>query len=102
MTEAVNLYKESFDVYIGREGKGKSGYFGNPFKLEKGADRGSTLDKYKKYFLKKLEDDPEFKRKILELKDKKLGCFCKPHACHGDIISEYLNNLTSEPCQQTK
>ena len=92
-TEAVNLYKEPYDVYIGREGKGKSGYFGNPFKLEKGESRGATLDRFKKYFLDRIEIDLEFKSKILELKGKKLGCFCKPNACHGDIISEYLNNL---------
>lgn len=28
-----------------------------------------------------------------ELKGKILGCFCKPKACHCDIIKEYLDNL---------
>lgn len=93
MTESVNIYKDKYDVYIGREGKGQSGYFGNPFKLEKGQDRGSTLDRYREYFYKRIENDPIFKSRILELKNKRLGCFCKPNACHGDIISEYLNNL---------
>jgi hypothetical protein len=40
-----------------------------------------------------LASDAEFKRRIHELKGKTLGCFCKPEACHGDVIAEYLNNL---------
>jgi hypothetical protein len=39
-------------------------------------------------------------RKIEELKGKVLGCFCKPNACHGDVIKEYLDNTgtqTTEP-----
>ncbi|MCG6418638.1 DUF4326 domain-containing protein [Vibrio fluvialis] len=23
---------------------------------------------------------------------KRLGCFCKPDDCHGDIIAEFLNS----------
>ena len=91
-TKVVNIYKEKFDVYIGREGKGQDGYFGNPIKLEKGEPRGSTIEKYKKYFYNRIEKDLEFKEKILSLKGKTLGCFCKPHSCHGDVIVEYLNN----------
>ena len=25
-----------------------------------------------------------------ELKDKRLGCFCKPKSCHGDILIELI------------
>ena len=90
-TKVVNIYKEPFDVYIGRAGKGKDGYFGNPFPLLKGEERGSTLDNYKKYFFERIEKDIEFKEKILSLRGKTLGCFCKPKPCHGDIIKEYLD-----------
>lgn len=89
--KVVNLYKEKHDVYIGRAGKGKDGYFGNPFPLGTG-QRGSTLEKYREYFLKRLETDSEFKEKVLSLQGKTLGCFCSPNACHGDIIAEYVNN----------
>lgn len=81
------------DVYIGRGGYGHKGYFGNPFRLPAGLPPGSTLDRYREYFYDKLSSDPEFKRRVLELKGKVLGCFCKPHPCHGDIIADYLNNL---------
>lgn len=92
MTRVVNLYKEPYDVYIGRAGKGKDGYFGNPIPLKKGEPRGTTIEKYKEYFYSRLESDNEFKSRVLQLKGKTLGCFCKPNACHGDIIVNYLEN----------
>lgn len=93
-TKVVNIFKEPYDVYIGRAGKGQDGYFGNPFKLEKGEPRGSTLVKYEEYFLKRMLNDAEFKERVLSLKGKTLGCFCKPNECHGDIIKKYLDNET--------
>lgn len=94
-TRVVNLYKETYDVYIGRPGKGVNGYFGNPIPLHPGDSRGSTLEKFRKYFFTRLEEDPEFKDQILSLKGKTLGCFCKRGECHGDIIAEYLNSIDS-------
>lgn len=99
MTRVVNLYKEPYDVYIGRTGKGQDGYFGNPIPV--GQIVGSLSDErrtevlrlYREYFEKRLVEDPEFKRRIGELKGKTLGCFCKPKLCHGDVIAEYLNGL---------
>lgn len=93
MVKVVNLFKEPYDVYIGRPGKGQDGYFGNPFPLVKGADRGSTLEKYREYFVKRIETDSEFKEKVLSLHGKTLGCFCQSsETCHGSIIKEYVEN----------
>ena len=93
MTNVVNIRTSAYDVYIGRAGKGQDGYFGNPFRLSTSESRGATIEQYRKYFYERLETDPEFKRRVHELKGKTLGCFCKPYACHGDVIAEYLNNL---------
>lgn len=92
ITKVVNIYKSEYDVYIGRAGRGKDGYFGNPFKLKSGDIKGSTLDKFRDYFYNRIENDSEFKNKVLQLKGKTLGCFCKPDPCHGDIIAEFINN----------
>jgi len=91
MTTVVNIRKEPYDIYIGRAGKGQDGYFGNPF--SKGT-REQNINDYEKYFFNRLLTDPEFKDRILSLKDKVLGCFCKPLACHGDIIADYLDDLS--------
>lgn len=93
-TVVVNIYKESYDVYCGRAGKGQDGYFGNPFVLQKGEPKGTTLFKFGQYFYKRLESDPEFKRRIHELKGKRLGCFCKSkEVCHVGIIADYLDSI---------
>jgi len=82
----VNIRKEEADVYIGR---GSS--FGNPFVIGKDGDRERVIGKYQVYFYSRLSSDEAFKQQVLALRGKKLGCYCKPKACHGDVIVEYLN-----------
>ena len=89
-TRVVNLRQEGYDVYIGRAGRGQDGYFGNPFPLGR-QGRGATIERYRGYFLNRLRTDERFARRVRELKGQTLGCFCKPHPCHGDVIAEYLD-----------
>ena len=86
MTRVVNKNKEKYDVYVGRPS-----IFGNPYILKDESERDLVIARYKKYFYNRLETDSEFKEKILELKNKTLGCFCSPRKCHGDVIKEYLD-----------
>jgi len=88
--KGTNLGKDSTDTYeyIGRGSK-----WGNPYSMyEDGDDRDEVMRKFKhdfefdKFLNVKKED-------FLCLKGKKLGCFCKPDACHGDVIADYLNSL---------
>ncbi|WP_420902511.1 DUF4326 domain-containing protein [Pseudoflavitalea rhizosphaerae] len=51
------------------------------------------MQKFKDYFYKRLKTDQEFKDRIHQLKGKRLGCFCKPFPCHGDVIAAYLNSF---------
>ena len=82
--KVVNKYVDKYDVYIGR-----GSIFGNPFPVAK-YGREECLRLYKLYFDKRIKEDLEFKKAVLSLKGKVLGCFCKPKDCHGDIIVEYL------------
>lgn len=69
-------------VYIGRGSP-----WGNPFKIGTHGDRDEVIAKFYVYMLGKLEQNPKF---LEVLKEKDLVCFCKPLACHGDVIVEYL------------
>lgn len=89
-TTVVNLYREPYDVYIGRPGKGQDGYFGNPFPPGKDMAREDSIDTFRAYFLERLKSDAEFSAQVETLRGKRLGCFCKPKACHGDVIVAYL------------
>lgn len=91
ITHAVNLRHSPFDVYIGRARKGHDGYFGNPYPLRGEASRGQVLDCYRAWFVNRVVSDPEFRRRVLELRGKRLGCFCKPKDCHGDVIAAWVN-----------
>lgn len=91
MTRVVNLRREPYDVYIGRAGRGEDGYFGNPFPLRSEADRPAVIEKYRRYFYDRIAKDPEFRRRVEALRGKRLGCFCAPEPCHGDVIADYLN-----------
>jgi hypothetical protein len=90
-TRAVNLRTEQHDVYIGRAGHGHDGFFGNPFRLGEHEPRGATIQRYREWFLARIASDPEFRKRVLELKGKRLGCFCKPHACHGGVMAQWID-----------
>ena len=87
MTRVVNLKKSPYDIYIGRGSP-----FGNPFEIGKDGNRDEVIAKYEAYLMGK----PELLDKIPELKNKVLGCFCKPQRCHGDILARLANNLPIE------
>jgi hypothetical protein len=76
----VNKYASLYDVYIGRGTK-----WGNPFVIGKDGSREEVIQKFEEH----LQNSPELLAALPELKDKTLGCFCKPKACHGDILKEY-------------
>lgn len=88
-TTVVNLRKEPFDVYIGRAGRGQSGYFGNPFTVKEHGE--AALELFAEHFAERIAEDEEFRERVLALRGKRLGCFCKPRPCHGDIIAEWLD-----------
>ena len=103
--EVVNLHKDKYTIYIGRTGKGQDGPFGNPVKLnvkcdicaEIHEDRSSTLPCYEFYLRRRLKASVGFRQQFLSLcKDDILGCFCKPDACHGDVMVKVWGEINEE------
>jgi hypothetical protein len=80
MTTVVNRKHEEYDIYIGRGSK-----WGNPYHIGK-LTREEVIDKYREWIM----TQPELLGSLHELKDKRLGCYCKPLACHGDVLVELL------------
>jgi len=81
----VNVKFDPCDVYIGRDmpryGLRDCG-LGNPFKLIHGEARGVTLRRYEAW--------ARHNNKVIawlpKLTGKRLGCWCRPQACHGDVL----------------
>jgi len=91
-TRVVNIYKEDYDVYIGRGKCRKTGLvspWGNPFHMAREEDREAVVLLYEVY----IRNNPELMRRLPELKGKRLGCYCKPKACHGDVLVKLVNEL---------
>jgi hypothetical protein len=92
-TTVVNI-RDGFPtggVYIGRAGRGFDGYFGNPVPIQRSKDRDEVIVLFRQAFERRMMFDAEYRYRIEELKGRTLVCFCKPLACHGDVIAEYLN-----------
>jgi len=109
-TRVVNINREAYDVYIGRPGKGEAGYFGNPHtshgpcracheRTGKLALHGreQSIELYRQDFTTRIESDLTFRASILMLRGLRLGCFCAPLACHGDIIAAWIDSQPSQP-----
>jgi hypothetical protein len=95
MTTVVHNLHEEFDVYIGREvpehGIAASKW-GNPFVLEEDteAERDRVLAIYREWVIAQ----PELMSSLDELRGKRLGCWCAPKRCHGDVLVELLEAQT--------
>lgn len=80
---------DDYDVYIGRGTP-----WGNPFAIgHDGMSRDDVIEKYREFFNVNIANSPEKIKELKGLKNKTLGCHCKPAACHGDIIADFLNAL---------
>lgn len=88
----VHCKREKFDVYIGRPSK-----WGNPIKLTKNTpvERHNVLKAYRALIESGYLADvlgPNWREVVkAELRGKRLGCWCEPHACHGDVLAEIAN-----------
>ena len=85
-TKVVNKKTSSFDVYIGRGSK-----WGNPFRMKSENQRGEVIEKYEEYARQKFSKD-----ELAVLVVKRLGCFCKPRKCHGDILVKLIEEYGLE------
>lgn len=84
-TRVVHYKKEPYDIYIGRPSK-----WGNPFVVGRDGTRAEVIELYREYLY---SDGAHLIADIHELKDKVLGCWCKPEACHGDVLAELADGL---------
>ena len=83
MCVVVNKYKSEFDVYIGRGSK-----WGNPYRMKNKSDveRKRVIAAYRLHLWKQIKSGEISIDELKSLDGKRLGCFCKPKACHGDVI----------------
>jgi hypothetical protein len=75
-------------VYVGRPGKGMKGKWGNPWTLRAESDRARAVEDYEAHMRARLANEPGLAEDVRGLRGKTLVCFCKPKACHGDVLEK--------------
>jgi hypothetical protein len=100
MTRVVNIKEvgpTGYDEYIGWKGRYKwqgewqylkNSVWLNPYNKafrNKEITREESIENYKRYLL---EERPDLVAQLPELKGKVVACWCKPKACHGDVLAE--------------
>jgi len=83
-TTVVHCKLDEYDVYIGRPSK-----WGNPFVVGRDGDRETVIQKYRAWIM----EQDELLVDLHELRGKRLGCWCAPQACHGDVLAELADSL---------
>ena len=86
------------NVYIGRAGvvfidgrrfPPRPSCWANPFKIQATVSRDDVLAKYETYIRERVRSAPE-QYDIETLRGKRLGCWCHPEPCHGDVLVRLL------------
>jgi hypothetical protein len=109
MTKVVHCKKEPDSYYIGRK---KLGYhFGNPFSHKEDTyasiivgSREEACERFKTWLDGETDLNLEQDRRLWILKNihilkgRRLGCWCKPLACHGDYLA-YLADKSDGTCR---
>jgi hypothetical protein len=97
-TRVVNMRDSSIRptddyVYIGRGSK-----WGNPFThLYSGISRDTTVVGSREEAIERYEEwlktQPDLMAALPELRGKTLMCYCRPAACHGDVLARLADGL---------
>ena len=98
--EWAQAVKDGTAVYIGRAvpRKGfKASKWANPFKIDAHSDRPAqarydAILAYNDW----LKGQAELVAALPELREKTLGCWCKPERCHGDLLKRLADMQDDE------
>jgi 5'-3' exonuclease len=85
---------QTCDIYIGRQcnmggWRLPKSKWHSPFTVKECGSATLAVEKYRTW----ITTQPKLLTDIGELKDKVLGCWCKPGPCHGDVLVELANKL---------
>ena len=86
-TTVVHCRREPYDVYIGRPS-----IFGNPFRIGRDGTREEVIAKYAAW----VKTQPQIMAQVPSLRGKRLGCYCSPDACHGDVLARLADEETTD------
>lgn len=81
----VNINCEDFDIYIGRPSR-----YGNPFPITDKQTRRVVIKKFRRALQDAINNGFVTIEDLKSMDGKRLGCYCKPMECHGDVWLEFI------------
>lgn len=100
MTTTVHHIKDRKpgDIYIGRPS-----VLGNPFVIGRDGSRQQVIERYTVWLHDQFTAKPEFWFGMLRtIRGRRLICYCKPLACHGDVLAALADAETGVPTRWEK
>src|SRR5258707_5579815 len=83
-TRAVRIFHRTYPVGIEYDVRiDRTTRWGNPFHIGRDGTRAEVIAKYEAW----IQTQPNLLAALPELRGKRLGCWCKPKACHGDVLA---------------
>lgn len=103
----VHCRREPYDVYIGRgrdPRTGEPGRWGNPFSHRPSravgvtivATREEAIERYRSWLWSEIEAGRIEFAELSSLDDKRLGCWCAPQPCHGEVLAAAASWATKQ------
>ena len=97
MSRVVHCRRESYDVYIGRgrdPRTGRPGEWGNPYSHRPSrlpgvilvADVEEATARYRLHLWEEIHSGRLALDRLAALEGEKLGCWCSPGRCHGEVL----------------
>jgi hypothetical protein len=68
-------------IFIGRPSR-----WGNPFPITRAQPREVVVERYRRDLWRRVQAGDVTLEELAGLHGKHLACFCKPYACHGDVL----------------
>ena len=92
MTKVININHTAAQDYVPI---GRGTLWGNPYKIGRDGTREECINRYRVYVVKRLLIEQGLVDELLKLDGKTLGCYCRPEACHGDVLVDLIEEIKS-------
>ncbi len=99
LTTVVHCQREAFDVYIGRATVPfpTGSMWANEFRIGRDGNRTEVIAKFREWVLHSSSLSAQWMREhVHELRGKRLGCWCRPKACHGQVLAEMADAIKED------
>ena len=87
-TQVVNKMRDFYDIDISR-----AGCWGNPFRIGPDGTREEVVQKYREW----VPTQHYLMAQLSMLKGRRLGCYCHPLSCHGDVLVALAEATNAKP-----